>query len=67
MVVIVVRIGITAHPNVVRISLGELISKFVATRDSSESGKLRTLTNEQIHLQEIKKYFISSVDAANKV
>lgn len=70
---IVVRIGVLAsmHPNVARISLDELTRKFqretVATKDSPESGKLRTLTEELNSLRKSKTNLIASIDAANKV
>ncbi|XP_046652197.1 uncharacterized protein LOC124343119 isoform X5 [Daphnia pulicaria] len=68
----IVRIGVLAsmHPNVARISLDELTRKFqrdtIATKDSPESGKLRTLTEELHSLRKNKTNLIASIDAANK-
>lgn len=67
------RIGVTAsmHPNVVKISLDELTRKLqrdtTATRESPESGRLRTLTEELNSLRKTKSNLIAAIDAANKV
>lgn len=67
------RIGVTAsmHPNVVKISLDELTRKLqrdtTATKDSPESGRLRTLIEELNSLRKTKSNLIAAIDAANKV
>ena len=67
------RIGVTAsmHPNVVKISLDELTRKLqrdtTATKESPESGRLRTLTEELNSLRKTKSNLIAAIDAANKV
>ncbi|KAK4007478.1 hypothetical protein OUZ56_012633 [Daphnia magna] len=68
----IVRVGVTTsmHPSVAKISLEELIKKhqqtIMETKESPESCKLRTLTEEHSLLKKNKTCLIASIDAANK-
>ncbi|KAK4022260.1 hypothetical protein OUZ56_007739 [Daphnia magna] len=68
----IVRVGVTTsmHPSVAKISLEELIKKhqqrIMETKESPESCKLRTLTEERRLLRKNKTCLIASIDAANK-